>query len=118
MDKVKDAYRKLALKYHPKNDASEKAATKFADIAKAYESILEGEKSKQVKKYGFNSFFDEFEREIDEMFYPKRNKEVKAEEKSKEKSEASKQTKDEKTNEKDNYGVLYSESSHYESVNG
>jgi len=30
MEQVKDAYRKLALKYHPKNDASEEAATKFA----------------------------------------------------------------------------------------
>lgn len=41
MEQVKDAYRKLALKYHPKNDASEEAATKFAEVGKAYQSILE-----------------------------------------------------------------------------
>lgn len=117
MEQVKDAYRKLALKYHPKNDASEEAATKFAQIGKAYQNILELQESKKIKKYGFNSFFDEFQREIDEMFYPKR-KAIKAEEKEKSTAEKVTEAKEEKTEQKDNLGVLYSESSHYESVNG
>ena len=75
IEEVKDAYRRLALKYHPKNDGSEAAAEKFAQVAKAYENILESAKNKQAKKYGFNSFFDEFEKEIDSMFKPKQIKE-------------------------------------------
>ena len=62
------------MKYHPKNDNSEEADAKFAEVAKAYENILEGAKNKQVKKYGFNSYFDEFEKEIDDMFKPKKIK--------------------------------------------
>jgi DnaJ-class molecular chaperone len=30
----------LALKYHPKNNSAPEAATKFADVAKAYEEII------------------------------------------------------------------------------
>ena len=46
LEKAKEAYRKLAIKYHPKNDNSPEAETKFAEVAKAYETILEEEKSK------------------------------------------------------------------------
>ena len=46
MEQVKDAYRKLAIKYHPRNDSSPEAASRFAEIGKAYEMVLEGEKTK------------------------------------------------------------------------
>ena len=81
---MKDAYRKLAIKFHPKNDSSPEAATKFAEIGKAYETILSGEKNKQINNLGFRSFFDEFEKEINEIFYPKEVKEEKEGKKEKE----------------------------------
>ena len=58
LEQVKEAYRKLAIKYHPKNDSSPEAASKFAEIGKAYETILEGEKTKEIDNLGFRSFFD------------------------------------------------------------
>jgi len=40
IDQVKEAYRKLALKYHPKNNTSPDAEARFAEVSKAYEAIL------------------------------------------------------------------------------
>jgi molecular chaperone DnaJ len=48
-DQVKDAYRKLSIKYHPKNNSSPEAEAKFAEISKAYQHIVE---SKDNKAYG------------------------------------------------------------------
>jgi curved DNA-binding protein CbpA len=36
IDKVKESYRKLAMKYHPKNNPSPEAEAKFAEVGKAY----------------------------------------------------------------------------------
>lgn len=30
----------MAMKYHPKNNTTPEAATKFADVARAYEEIM------------------------------------------------------------------------------
>ena len=109
---MKDAYRKLAIKFHPKNDSSPEAATKFAEIGKAYETILSGEKSKQLNNLGYRSFFDEFDKEINEKFYPK---EVKGEKEGKNEKEPKSK---ELNKEESQFGVLYSESSNFESVNG
>ena len=38
-EKIKKAYRKLALKYHPDKNKSPEATQKFTDINNAYESI-------------------------------------------------------------------------------
>jgi len=46
VDQVKDAYRNLAIKYHPKNNTDPKAEEKFAEVAKAYETIIEGKKNR------------------------------------------------------------------------
>lgn len=64
VEEVKDAYRNLAIKYHPKNDSSPEAATKFAEVAKAYEAIMEAENSKSEGTLGFKSFFEDFEKEV------------------------------------------------------
>ena len=40
-----------------------------------------------MDNFGFRSFFDEFEKEVDEIFYPKRTKEINAEKESKEPKE-------------------------------
>lgn len=38
-DSIKQAYRELALKYHPKVNSSPEAAEKFINISRAYEMI-------------------------------------------------------------------------------
>jgi DnaJ-class molecular chaperone len=35
-DQIKEAYRKLAIKYHPKNNKSPEAEAKFAELGRAY----------------------------------------------------------------------------------
>jgi DnaJ-class molecular chaperone len=35
-DQIKEAYRKLAIKYHPKNNTSPEAVAKFAELGRAY----------------------------------------------------------------------------------
>ena len=41
---IKKAYRQLSLKYHPDKNPSEDAATKFAEVASAYEILSDEEK--------------------------------------------------------------------------
>ena len=59
------------MKYHPKNDASPEAATKFEEVAKAYQEIMDGEKNKDLDTFGFRSFFNEFQKEVESIFNPK-----------------------------------------------
>ena len=41
-DEIKNAYRKLALKYHPKaNPGSEEAHNKFVEVNQAYNAICD-----------------------------------------------------------------------------
>lgn len=39
-DQIKEAYRKLAIKYHPKNNTSPEAEAKFAELGRAYEEAI------------------------------------------------------------------------------
>jgi molecular chaperone DnaJ len=41
VDQIKEAYRTLSLKYHPKNSSDPKAEDKFAEVSKAYKTIME-----------------------------------------------------------------------------
>lgn len=41
---IKKAYRQLSLKYHPDKNPSEDAATRFAEVASAYEVLSDEEK--------------------------------------------------------------------------
>lgn len=41
---IKKAYRQLSLKYHPDKNPSEDAATKFAEVASAYEILSDEDK--------------------------------------------------------------------------
>lgn len=38
-EQIREAYRELALKYHPKNDSSVEGEKKFRDLAKAYDIL-------------------------------------------------------------------------------
>ena len=109
LEQVKEAYRRMAIKFHPKNSPGPEAEQKFADIAKAYEIILESKKRKESRSLGFNSFFEDFEKEMDSLWkVDKKSSQMEAEKKE-EKPEEGKE---------ENLGALYSESSSYESVNG
>lgn len=59
---MKEAYRSLALKYHPKNDTSAEAEANFAEVAKAYETIIDSKKNRGYEDFGFGSFFEDFEK--------------------------------------------------------
>ena len=53
-DEIKQAFRKLALKYHPdKNKGNKEAEEKFKEIAQAYEILSDPQKRKQYDNYGF-----------------------------------------------------------------
>jgi DnaJ-class molecular chaperone len=50
----------MALLNHPKNDPTPEAATRFAEAAKAYETIVDSRKNKTYEDFGFGSFFEDF----------------------------------------------------------
>src|SRR5207247_10261034 len=52
LDEIKNAYRKLALKYHPDRNKSPEAEGKFKEISEAYAVLADDEKRKQYDAYG------------------------------------------------------------------
>lgn len=73
---IKNAYRKLAMKYHPdKNKDNKQAQQKFKEISQAYEVLGDEQKRKQYDNppinpfniftdYGFNNPFDAFKQKF------------------------------------------------------
>ena len=51
-DEIRKAYRKLARKYHPDVNKAEDAATKFAEVQEAYDTLSDAEKRKIYDTYG------------------------------------------------------------------
>jgi len=52
-DEIKDAYRKLALKYHPdRNPDNEEAENKFKEAAEAYEVLSDADKRRTYDQFG------------------------------------------------------------------
>ena len=64
-DEIKKAYRKLALKYHPDRNPSDKkrAEEKFKDISEAYAVLSDPEKRKQYDEFGTDAFRRKFSQE-------------------------------------------------------
>ncbi len=55
-DEIKDAYRKLALQYHPDRNKSPDAEEKFKDISEAYAVLSDDEKRTQYDQLGHAGF--------------------------------------------------------------
>jgi curved DNA-binding protein len=51
-DEIRKAYRKLARKYHPDVNKADDAATKFAEVQEAYDTLSDAEKRKIYDQYG------------------------------------------------------------------
>lgn len=70
-DEVKNAYRKLALQYHPDRNKSADAEGKFKEISEAYAVLSDDEKRKRYDVYGHVGTEDAFkgsEANFDEVF--------------------------------------------------
>lgn len=64
-DDIKKAYRRLALKYHPDRNPSDKkgAEEKFKKISEAYAVLSDPEKRKQYDSFGSDAFRQKFSQE-------------------------------------------------------
>lgn len=64
-DDIKKAYRKLALKYHPDRNPTDKknAEEKFKKISEAYAVLSDPEKRQQFDNYGSEAFSQKFSQE-------------------------------------------------------
>jgi molecular chaperone DnaJ len=62
-DQVKDAYRKLALQYHPDRNKSPDAEAKFKEISEAYAVLSDDDKRQQYDAYGKESIHQTYSSE-------------------------------------------------------
>jgi molecular chaperone DnaJ len=62
-DAIKDAYRKLAMQYHPDRNKSPGAEEKFKEISEAYAVLSDDEKRQQYNNLGSNGFDQRYSRE-------------------------------------------------------
>ncbi len=59
-EQIKEAYRKLALQYHPDRNKSPEAEEKFKEISEAYAVLSDDEKRRQYDMYGRESIYEKY----------------------------------------------------------
>ena len=62
-DKIKDAYRKLAMQYHPDRNKAPEAEEKFKEISEAYAVLSDDEKRQQYDTLGHPDFDQRYTQE-------------------------------------------------------
>ncbi len=62
-DEIKDAYRKLAMQYHPDRNKSPEAEEKFKEISEAYAVLSDDDKRQQYDTLGHAGFDQRYSRE-------------------------------------------------------
>src|SRR2546428_2374437 len=60
LDDIKNAYRKLALMYHPDRNKSPEAEEKFKEISEAYAILSDDEKRKQYDSFGREGVYQRY----------------------------------------------------------
>jgi molecular chaperone DnaJ len=62
-DQIKDAYRKLAMQYHPDRNKSPDAEEKFKEISEAYAVLSDDQKRSQYNNLGHEGFDQQYTRD-------------------------------------------------------
>jgi molecular chaperone DnaJ len=62
-DQIKDAYRKLALQFHPDRNKSPEAEAKFKEISEAYAVLSDDEKRRQYDSFGREGVYQRYSQE-------------------------------------------------------
>ena len=62
-DQIKDAYRKLALQFHPDRNKSPEAEGRFKEISEAYAVLSDDEKRKQYDSFGREGVYQRYSQE-------------------------------------------------------
>ena len=62
-DQIKDAYRKLAMQYHPDRNKSPEAEEKFKEISEAYAVLSDDQKRQQYDTLGHRGFDQQYTQE-------------------------------------------------------
>jgi molecular chaperone DnaJ len=62
-DQIKDAYRKLALQFHPDRNKSPEAEARFKEISEAYAVLSDDEKRRQYDSFGREGVYQRYSQE-------------------------------------------------------
>ena len=62
-DQIKDAYRKLALQFHPDRNKAPEAEARFKEISEAYAVLSDDEKRRQYDSYGREGVYQRYSQE-------------------------------------------------------